>query len=284
MKKTTLDGLSMRQQSLVERNLPLVHLTLGRRRGLWSEGRCGRERSELFQEGCIALAEAVRSHDPARHGPFAPYAMARIHFAVSSYALEQSSAIRVPFIAQRRRQASVMRDEKCAAKPGKQLADAADIRIGRRLELRDRAADRRTLIPQESAGDERPTLGELLRERLDAAAERVAADMRGCRRCRSGTAELIDLCLRERWIVPEPEAKTPIRRLARQFDCSIGRVTHGEARFRRKMAKSLESDAVFVELRRLAKSHPDGLQRRVSDEEMERLVRGNGKDARHDPR
>ncbi len=284
MKKTTLDGLSVRQQRLVERNLPLVHLTLGRRRGLWSEGRCGRERSELFQEGCIALAEAVRSHDPARHGPFAPYAMARIHFAVSSYALEQASTIRVPFIAQRRRQASVARGGSVGAKPGAQPTDAADIRIGRRLDLLDQTADRRASILHEVDGDDRPTLGDLLRERLDAAAERIAADMRGCRRSRSGTAELIDRCLRERWVVPEPEAKTPIRRLARMFDCSIGRVTHGEARFRRKMAQSLEADEVFVELRRLAKAHPDGLRRRVNHDEMERLGRECGKDARHDPR
>src|SRR5262245_13461358 len=91
-----LAALSARQRRLVESHLPLIHPTLNRLDDWVRRHRAAGRYPELVQEGSLALIEAVRAHDPLRHGAFAPYAMARIHFAVSRFVHETHCAIRVP--------------------------------------------------------------------------------------------------------------------------------------------------------------------------------------------
>jgi len=279
-----LGTLSGRQRGIVERHLALVHLTLRRHEGLCS-GRAGRERSELFQEGCLALAEAVRSHDAARHGAFPPFAMARIHFAVSSFAHEQSGPIRIPFITQRRERERGRRRPEAATDSAARV-----IRISGEDGLLERAAARRGARPGSSEHDERPaagedhaTVGDLVRDQIDRAAVEVATEMRAIGRG-PGHATVVDRCLEERWAIPEPECRTPIRRLARSLECSIGKITHNEERFRRKMAESLEGDVTFQALERLAKSHPAGFQRKLSAREVEKVKRRTAARDKSDPR
>jgi DNA-directed RNA polymerase specialized sigma subunit len=109
-----LAALSARQRRLVESHLPLIHHTLSRLNEWVARHRRHGRYTELVQEGSLALIDAVRSHDPTRHGAFAPYAMARIHFAVSRFVHETQCAIRVPYSTQRRRR---FRNEKSATTP-----------------------------------------------------------------------------------------------------------------------------------------------------------------------
>lgn len=282
----SLSALSERQRRAVERHLPLVWETI-RRHPILSRGRgVAREPAELFQEGCLALVEAVRSHDPSRHGRFPPYAMSRIHHAISRYAQEHDAAVRVPFIVQRR-----MR--------GRRRARPRVDRLSQGNTAHDTRGARRHIgsVPGESSERSGPTIGEIVRERLHAAVRRAARALSTPDRRGAVAPDLVDACLKERWLVPEPDMKTSLRRLARSLDCDVSRVTRAEARFRRLVAKHLNEDATYLALARLAKSRPEGMAHRPGEGEFEfdRRVDRDSRDeapgaravlnrSRHDPR
>ncbi len=251
-----LEGLSARQRQVVEAHLPLVQLTLARHAGA-PGGRSGRAGAkggkgqsygtlprgvlrDLAQEACLALVEAVRRHDPARHGSFVPYAMSRMRFAIGQFAHENQGAVRVPYMTQRRaRGRGFLREEL--------VPRAASMKDARSVVARERSS-RRFADPSSRPGG-RPTIGEAVRERCEEAMRRVARELKSDPRAAPGTRDVVERCAAERWHVPEPEAKTPIRELARQMACSLGRVTHCEARFYRRVAKMLEKDEEFVRMR-----------------------------------
>lgn len=260
-----LRAMSNRQRRVVERNLPLVRLTLRRHGQLSERGRVGREPVELFQEGCLALMAAVRSHDPVRHGHFGAYAMARIHFAISQYVHEAASAIRVPFITQRRRRerrGSTTTDRHHPDRLPRVvcMADAGDAETqsGRRRWQHDPIASPSNTL----------TIGELVRERVDRATACVVREMKVAPGCAEGHREVVERCARERWKVPEPDARTPIRQMARSLRCSVGRITHCEERFHKKVAQTLIADRVFKKLTRLARRQPTGMNHCPSPEEL----------------
>lgn len=272
-----LSAMSAPQRRLVEGHLPLVHLTLRRHRYLVEHGRTGREANELFQEGCLALIDAVRRHDPIRHGVFAAFCMARIHFAISRYAHEHQSSIRIPFITQWRRKKRQAEGHADRHRPDP-LPRVVSMADGRRC-IRRRQVSRRERDPAVRPTRDALTIGELLRERLDQAMRRVAADMKNAPRCAKGSREVVERCLEERWKVPEPEAWTPIRQLARSLGCSVGRITHCEERFRRKMAAMLEEDQTYLELRRLSKERTSGLCHHPTPQELAELGRNSRSEA-----
>lgn len=254
-----MEALSERQRRLVRRHLPLVLLTLERMPGV-SRRRTGRERGELLQEGSLALAEAVRHHDPSRHGAFGPYAMSRVRFAISRYAHEHHSSIRVPFITQRR---SRQRRE----------ADRHDPNAPPRFvtcnltKLRD---DRSS--PHAPDGAARgATIGELLRQRYDAALAAAERQL-GRRTGRAGRAALVERCVRERWMVPEPEEKTALRALAAEQGCPLSRVARCDAEIRAAVAAALRSDAAFAYLCRLRERREGGLAYRLSGAELQEMA------------
>lgn len=259
-----LQSLSTGQRRLVESHLPLIHLTLRRTHSLVEHATAARERSELFQEGCLALMEAVRTHDPCRHGVFAAFAMARIHYAMSRFAHEQHNLIRVPYMTQRRRKQFRKSHEQDRHSP-EPLPRVVALRESRssphRRHSRELAAQRLT-----RTGDE-TTIGDLVRERLDYAACNVAARMRESARSTDGNRKLVDLCMRERWTVPEPAEQTSIRQLARKLGCSISRITHCEERFRKRLAETLERDARCQRLIDIARRRLAGMRHVLSEEE-----------------
>ena len=265
-----LHAMSAAQRRVVKRNLPLVRLTLRRHPRLGEQSRTGRERGELFQEGCLALIEAVRNHDPTRHGSFAAFAMARIHFAVSRYAHERLSLIRVPFITQRRRRERKrqLQADRHHPDPPPRVLNVAEgpQHIGRS----SRAQRHRDPPTSRRIG---PTIGDLLRERLDQAAQSVVKEMKTAPRCGAGHAELVERCANERWTIPEPTARTPIRQLARALRCSVGRITHCEERYRNKLAAVLNEDHQFKTLTQLARGNLDGLRYCPSSVELSDLQR-----------
>jgi len=253
--RISLGALSARQRRVVERNLPLVHLTLNRHAGLCHRRRAGRERGELFQEGCLALMEAVRNHDPERHGIFASFAMARIHFAVSRFVHEHESNIRIPYITQRRHKK--LRDD---AHSDRHRPDA----LPRVVNGPDDGEATRGGRPRRRRHVEvRPgavTIGDRIRDCFDRASDAVVREMEAAPRCRPGHRDVVRRCALERWNIPEPEARMPIRRLAEALACSVGRITHCEDRFKKKVAAALENDETYRELRQLAKKNPEGMR------------------------
>lgn len=262
--ETSLEGMSNRQQRLVQAHLPLVHLTLQRRTDQLQSRRLGRERNELFQEGCLALIEAVRSHDSARHGAFAAYAMARIHFAMSRFALEQNGVIRVPFITQRRRRRTADRADAERRRPDREPR-VLRFKDGRVRTSWRRARDQRAERTVERNDGAR--IGDLIRRHLDLAASQVVEEMKQSRRATGGNGEVLERCLQERWTVPEPEAKTSLREMAQQLGCSMSRISHCEKRFRRRLAAAIEADPVWTRLMDMARHSPAGMEHHVTREE-----------------
>ncbi len=255
-----LEVLSDQQRAVVEAHLPLVQHTLRRHRHLIR--RCGnREAHELFQEGCLALIEAVRNHNAKTHGHFAPYAIARIHFAISRYVHENEAPVRIPFITQRRRRS-------------KGLSACANAHTGAPLPIAQRLGDATVPPPRRALESEGPNplrIGDLISERLDAAMRQVVDDMKRAPRCAPGTREVIERCAQERWRIPEPEAKTSIRKLAKALDCSVGRITHCEERFRQRMGKALTSDPAYRALREEARRGERGFDEIITPERLKKL-------------
>ena len=267
--RVPLGALSASQQRRVEKHMPLVHLTLARH-GPCGNTPGGRERQDLCQEGCLALLHAVRSHDPVRHGAFAPYAMARIHHAISRYAHEHQSAIRIPYITQRRH-----RKARRSTAPDRHRPDP----LPRVVHLRaDRASPSRELSRRLYARrlgppNDGPTIGSLVGRRYLRAAKRAVRVMKRIAGRSSERMRIIDRCFAERWTIPDEEGRTPIRQIVRSLGCSLGGVTHCEARFRQLVAETLSADPAYSMLRRLARANGTGFLHRVTPAEWARLSR-----------
>lgn len=249
-----LDALSAGQRRLVERHLPLVHLTLGR----LNETRLRRpgvgSHSDLFQEGSLALVEAVRTHDAARHGAFAPFAMARMRFSISRFLHEAHGIIRVPFITQRRIRRRRPHEEKDRHDP------APWPRVVR-LSKRHRVASRPPTI---GSADGSTTVGEQIRARYERAARRAVRNLSRSSRATPAGRRVFKKCIRDRWLIPEPDEKTPIRKLARSLDCPPSRVMRCEERFIRKVGRLLGDDLALQKLLRLSRRSPDGMRHQLT--------------------
>ncbi len=256
-----LRALSARQQRLVERHLGLVYLTLDRHPQLILRRRPCREPDELFQEGCLALMKALQTHDPVRHGHFATFALARIHYALSLYGLEHEHAVRVPYITQRRRRAEL---KACPWTPtdGVPLPKTVSMQDARRLAGPSLSSER--CAEGSQAADAAVTLGELIRDRYDLALRQVVRDMKNAARCAANNREVVERCCEERWEIPEAEMRTSFRELARRLNCSKGRIAHCEERMRINLGKKLIADARYQALRRWVRLLPMGLRTRMN--------------------
>lgn len=267
-----LTGLSASQRALVERHSPLVHLTL--RRTFGTRPDFPPERADIAQEGYLALAEAIRSHDPARHGVFASYAMARIHFAMSRYRHEYGPMIRVPFVTQRRRRDASRR----AAADGRDPAIPPDQRDPSPTEFLPRVVPlnardetpftfqrHRTRRAMPHVARDRVTLGDLIRQRIESAMEQaVAIESQRPQRCEADRV-LIRRCAAERLGIPCEELRTSLRRLAEEVGCPLVRVSRCEAALGRSVARILDQDAAFQELLRKGREVDQGWRASVED-------------------
>ena len=263
-------ALSVRERRQVEANLPLVHLTLQRLRKRMKLSAPGRERRELFQEGCLALVEAVRAYDSSRHGAFPCFAMARIHFAVSSFVRENAHLIRVPFITQRRRKRRVQEGSTDRHNPdGPPTVESFDEES--HVPPSRRAGPAKARLS--SAWPDELTVGEMIRERYETALDRAVMEMKRTDWATKEDERLLDRCADERWMVPEPEDWTPIREMARESKCSPTRVARWERRFRRQVARIMESDVAYAALRDLARGSRFGMSRRLTREECEAVAK-----------
>lgn len=254
--------MTERQSGLVVRHLPLVYYQL--RRQLRRAGPRSRQfDDDLVQEGCLALAEAVREHRADRHGPFGPYAVTRIHRAMSIFLRERKHMIRVPLTTQRRR-ARAARDRHAPGGPPREPKRL------RRSGLNPRQDPATRPAPTYST---RTTVGELMRTRIEAAIAAARGDVLRVARRRAGASRLVDELIRERLTIPEPGARTPIRELVRRLRVSHGRLTHTAARLERRAARRLRRDAAFRYLRVLARRMEAGIDHRPTNDQLERLSR-----------
>jgi RNA polymerase sigma factor (sigma-70 family) len=250
-----LDALSGRQRRFVEGHLPLVYITIERMDSLVKRRRVGREYRDFVQEGCLALADSVRCHDPKRHGRFAPYAMARIHFAISRFAHEHASAVRVPYIEQRRRASRRSNDNR--HDPGEPP---------RTFRWRDSLETHKAhMAPDSMAHGSREDVSknEAISEALRTRCRRAMSDamdvLSETRRAASDLDRLIDECYQHRWSIPEPTERTSMRDLATQCGCSPARISRLEEAFYRETAAAFETDSFAgVNQSRARKEAPRG--------------------------
>ncbi len=254
--------LTQRQSGLVVRHLPLVFYQL--RRQLSRAGPRSRQfDDDLVQEGCLALAEAVREHRADRHGPFGPFAVTRIHRAMSVFLRERKHLIRVPLTTQRRR-AHAARDRHAPDAPPR---EPKRLRRSGQIPRLDPASRPPPTVST------RTTVGELMRPRIEAAIAAARDDVIRVARRRAGAARLVDELIRERLSIPEPAAQTPIRELLKRLKVSHGRLTHTAVRLARRTARRLRRDPAFRYLRMLARRMENGIDHRPSAEQLLRLER-----------
>ncbi|MCK6457367.1 MAG: hypothetical protein L6Q92_12665 [Phycisphaerae bacterium] len=272
MGRTSTHRLTAREQRAVCEHLPLVYLQLGRQRRMRGGEIDADLHDELIQEGCVALAAAVRAHERDRHGEFAPYALARIHEAMSRWLHEQVSSIRVPVSTQRRARArwrgGDRHDPRSAPRrvsgPPERLAGAAP----------------RSACPRDSAAlRERgaPTIGEAIGQRILRALRAVRARVA---RSSDPDAALQRRILDERLSIPEPEARRSLRELGRESSAPLARVVRREARLVAEVRRTLERDRALRYLRRLGRRRPDGWRETLSRGELRRLARAERRNQR----
>jgi hypothetical protein len=251
-----LRALSDRQKRVVQRHMRLVYLSLERMHIPDMRRRRQLDPRDLVQEGFVTLVEAFRSHDAARHGSFAPYAMSRVQYSISRFLHESAHLVRVPFITQRRRKCDQI------AEADRQSPDEPCRQVSWSDQIERSATGKQNPDPDLHGNNSTPTLGELVRERCDAAIDEAARNMRQSPHCTPGRLQIIDHCHKNRWTIPEPEMQAPIRRVAADTGTSLAGVVRCEEKFRRHVAGHLRNDPVFQRLMKDARRRRRGLKHR----------------------
>jgi len=283
------DRLTEPQRRRAEENLGLVGLHL--RRHVRGKGAPTRdcEREDLFQEGCLGLLQAARNYGDAMGMSFAAFALPRIRTAVGR-ALESGFAtVGRPRYPRKSRRGSEVAAPK---EPG-----GLPIAVSLDFEPQDRRADprHRPIDPGEIAmraacrrngefdasrapGPE--TVGSRLRDHYVRCVLRAADELKRHRPMRGDRADLVDRVVCERLLIPEPHARTSMRRLSREAGCSYARVAQCEQRLVQKVRAELGDDLVFVRLREEARRRVEGmdapiepdLERELEELRVERFV------------
>lgn len=251
-------SLSAAQRELVERHMGLVRIHLRNRVYLPRRATRRRETQDLYQEGYLALVRAAARYDPARDGPFEPFALARIRRDVHKAIHERFTTIRVPLSTAYRHRAAGEHGPGAATAPvsfrtlGDWL-DAKRLRIGAR-DPRGRPSDDAGDGSARAEGEN--AVVEHLRSKhriaLDAAVERVA---RHCLRPEARTA--LRAIVEERVCIASETDRTPMRTIGRRFGISSGRVAAWQQRLEREARALLAGDAEVAILRAAAEPAGD---------------------------
>lgn len=275
-----LDALSARQRRRVQENLPLVQLTVDRIKADPARQRAPSDVRDLIQEGSLALAEAIRRHDPALHGDFAAYAMARVHQAVGRFLHEDESLIRVPYIAQRRRRTR-SHDPRDASPRAKDTSSDRDrLRPDRIPSIRTRGSLANGILHSRyaHAGSTTirtgPTLNIALRHRIDRARRRAIEHLLRDAGRDTGEHRVIHHCNAQRWSMLDPSQQTSFRALAESLNCAPTRLFRCEKRFRETMAAVLATDRAFNRLVELARLRRHGWRHTLDAEDYAFLRHG----------
>jgi hypothetical protein len=235
--------LTATQQALVERHLALVGLHLKRRVRLPRTATRDREAEDLFQEGCIGLIRAAMTYDPAVHGAFGAYALARIRWAVHLAMHGTFDTVCAPY---RVRARSTGRNGDAGAERPRCVSNGwRALRTATSDGRTDTAPERGSLC--EAVADH---VREKYRLAVGAAVDRVAGRCR-----RSDIRPVLEAIVSERLTVPRAEARTPLRAIARRFSVPVSRATAWERSLQEEAAAGLHDDP---EIRRLRSVCVDG--------------------------
>jgi hypothetical protein len=270
--------LTEEQRKLVEQNVGLINVHIRRFVAVPRSPTRQREYDDLYQEGCLALMQAAKTHDPDRHGAFAAYAIPRIHHAISIALYERFSTVRVPAKSVKRareRRRKLVGTERHRPEPAlveTHSLPAASLDACASAQQRHRPSYTTRHTGRPWRGDQ-PSIRSRLRHKYEAAvreaAERICAAGRG----RSDRSKLIQRFVEERLLIPEPESRTAKRQLARDFNCSIGRIQTCEDALASETRLLLNADDEFQALLRLARKHEEGMDLAVDEGERSRLER-----------
>lgn len=224
-------------------------------------GKSDRDYDDLFQEGCIGLIQSARKFDAQAGIPFAAFALPRIHTAVSAALLRDESLIRVPRKRNRPRQGHVRSGTPVDApkrETPKVYSLDMDPRLGEMTEL-------------DGAGEAR-TIGDRLREKYEQALEVATRIVTRRKAARADRGELIERIIQQRLLVPEEDAKTALRQIARDTNSSYSRVLQCERRIQIAMRRALTGDLEFRQLQESARRSESGANLEI-DPELERRLR-----------
>lgn len=248
--------LTASQKELVQQNVGLVAVHIKRNVRNLGTARSDRQYEDLFQEGCCGLIQAARSFDPEKGIPFAAYALRRIHTAVSTALYESASPIRTPRRQQTRKSSNPLE----AGKTPKVYQLDSEPNDRRRESFADEGAE---------------TLGDRLRTKIETAIHLATRKVGRRRAPRSDREALMDMLIRERLLVAEPDAKTALREIARRTGSSYTRVLQCERRILQAVRQMLSGDLEFLRLMAMVKQEDRGADTPLDDpmrEELRRLA------------
>lgn len=249
------------QRRLVDQNIGLVGVHLRRSMGNVTQPRRDREWEDLFQEGCLGLVKAAVRFKEERGIPFAAFAFPRIHNAVSRALQTKFATVYVPPA----RHSSSAEDSPGTGSqiaPHRPQVQSLTDELERSLFDRHHEAD-------ECAGE---SIGDRIRDKYDRAVHASVADVaRGPSR-RGDRERLARVIAEERFLIPGDESRTALRKIARDTNSSYARVAQCDKKLAEAIRVRLRRDPEFVELSRLAKSHPEGTGRHI-DDALERELR-----------
>ena len=238
--------LNEKQRKLVADNTGLVAVHLRRNVPNLAMPRRDREWEDLFQEGCMGLIDAARTHREDSGIPFPAYAFPRIHNAVSRALRTKFTTVRVPLR---------------AAPRGAEGEDAASHRTAphdpRVVQL---AYDVSSRIPDRRHGldDGQELIGERLRDKYERALDIAEARVAGATSRRGDRQQLAHALVEHRLRIPRDEFRRPLRQVARETKSSFARVAQCEKQINASICETLDADPEFHELRRRQRLDPNG--------------------------
>lgn len=265
--------LSEGQRKLVEENLGLVGLHIRRCVRNTGVGRTDRDYDDLFQEGCIGLIQSVRKFDPKMGIPFAAFALPRIHTAVSTALLRDESLVRVP--RQRKKVGDSGKSDVPKERVTPKVYSLSRDPQERTRQFTDRAVGQPSpYVDTEAVGDGEMvrTIGDRLREKYEQALDIATRIVTRRKATRADRGELIERLIQQRLLVPELDAKTALRKIARDTDSSYSRVLQCERRIQTAMRRALTGDLEFRQLQESARRSNDGAEKEI-DADLERVLR-----------
>jgi len=264
MGKSKQDGveprLSARQRALVRDNIGLVAVHLRRHVANLAVPQRDREYDDLFQEGCLGLMRSAVQWDAASGIPFAAYALPRIHNAISMALQCKFATIYVP--PRRPKRGGSARVAEASEQPY-------------RLRIRTMSNLQWNTVPDRSSRASRresaETVGDRIRETYERAVRRAEAMIMHRPLGRRDRRELMRVIMRERLLVPDEEARRPLRQIARDTSSSYARVAQCAAQLTEVAQQLLERDPEFQALMDVVRHHPEGFAAPI-DEGVERAM------------
>ena len=260
--------MDARQRQRVADNIGLVHVHLRRRVRAIPRPRWDGEREDLFQEGCLGLIRAAIAYDPASGIPFAAFAMLRIHNAVSVALQQRFQTVRLPQPARAGETASQGDSSDTAASVEPRVQHLSPFETESLVERRD----------AREAATECETVGDRLRHKYDRAVQAATTAMFRQPSRRGDRRQLVRLLVKERFEVPQEQARRALRQIARDTHSSYARVAECDRQLGEAIRRRLEVDPEFQTLREQARRAPTGTSD-VIDASFERTLASSSSDA-----